>query len=170
MRFLLATLLFSFFANATKIAVVNYSYLEVNAKVTQSISKQIQERQEMLQEEVKKIQADVQNKVKNLEKSASVLTAKALDQKKIALQSELMKTDESLKARAKKLEEIKNKTLLDLNDKIKEIVARIAKDKECDIVLPESSAVYYNAEFDITADVLSELNKKVKTIKIDWGK
>ncbi len=163
-------LLLSSIANAGKIAVVNYARIESDSAVTKSITQQIQKKQEELQKEVQVIQTDVQAKVEDLEKSASVLTAKALEQKKANLQKELLQTDEQLKAKAQKLENIKNKTLLDLNEQIKDIVAEIAKKQGYDFVLSEGSAVYFDDKYDITDDVLKALNKKIPSVKIDWSK
>lgn len=160
----------SSFAHANKIAVVNYSRIESDSAVTKDITSQIQKKQEELQQEVQKIQSDVQAKVEDLEKSASILTAKALEQKKLNLQKALVKTDEDLKAKAQRLENIKNKTLLDLNNQIKEIVATIAKKQDYDFVLSESAVIYSDDKNDITEDVLKELNKKVPSIKINWAK
>ena len=161
---------FSFAANANKIAIVNFSTIEGESKVTQNITKQIQERQEMLQKEVKNVQDNVQKKVDDLEKSSSVLTAKALEQKKANLQKELVQIDENLKAKAQRLENIKNDTLLDLNNKIKKIVEEVAKKNGYDIALAESAAIFYDGKYDITQDVLKELNKQIPSVKINWDK
>ena len=157
-------------ANAGKIAIVNYAKIESDSSVTKNITEQIQKKQDELQKEVQEIQADVQAKVEDLEKSASVLTAKALEQKKSNLQKELLQTDEQLKAKAQKLENVKNKTLLDLNEQIKTIVAEIAKKQGYDFILSENSAVYFDDKYDITDDVLKTLNKRVPSVKIDWSK
>lgn len=160
----------SMFANASKIAFVSYAKIESQSTVTKDIADQIQKKQDDLQREVQKIQSDVQAKVEDLEKSSSILTAKALEQKKLNLQKELVKTDEDLKAKAQKLENIKNKTLLDLNEQIKVIVTAIAKKHGYELVFSESSVVYADGNNDITDDVLRELNKKVPSVKIDWSK
>lgn len=158
----------SFFANAGGIAVVNFALLEERAKVTQNIANQIKAKQDILQKEVEGIQKDVQKKVDDLEKSASVLTAKALEQKKANLQKELIQTDEKLKARASKLEKIKNDVLLNLNEQIKEVISSIAEKGGYDIVISESSAIYYHTKYDITEDVIKAVDKKIPSVKIDW--
>lgn len=151
-----------------KIAVVNFATIEEQSKVTLDITNQIKKKQDELQKEVQSIQDDVQKKVKNLEKSASVLTSSALEQKKEELQKELVQIDEKLKQKAQKLENIKNNTLLDLNNNIKIIVEEIAKENEYDLVLLDGSVVYYEKKHDITQDVLQKLNKKIPSVKINW--
>lgn len=168
--FLVAVLSFiALNANASeKFAVVNYVELENKTLVSQDIAKQIQDRQTKLQAELKVVQDDVQKKVSDLEKSSAVLTAKALDAKKTALQKELVQIDNNLKNKAQKLENIKNESLLKLNNKIKDIVEVIAKKHGYEIVLSENAALYYDKKHDITADVIKELDSKMPKMKIEW--
>lgn len=172
MRFIpfLLCALYSVSTIAAQIAVVSYTKLENESKVSRDITSQIKDRQAKLQEEVQGIQATVQKKVEDLEKSSSILTAKALDQKKEALQKELMKMDEDLKKKAQKLEEVKNETLAKVNDTIKQIVMNIAKEQKYDMVLSDVGIVYVEANLDITDAVLKDLDKKLPKIRINWDK
>lgn len=168
--FLIAILSFAALnVNASeKFAVVNYIELENKTLVSQDIAKQVQDRQNKLQAELKIIQDDVQKKVSDLEKSSTVLTAKALEAKKTALQKELVQIDNNLKNKAQKLENIKNESLLKLNNKIKDIVEVIAKKHDYEIVLSENAVLYYDKKNDITAEVIKELDSKMPKMKIEW--
>lgn len=161
---------FSFSVFAQGIATLNYVKLENQSKVSKNIAEQIQERQKKLEIEVSDIQKTVQKKVEELEKARSVLTGKALEQKRESLQKELMKMEENLKKKAQKLEEIKNEALITVNEKIKSISAEIAKEKNYDAVIAEAGVVYAKPELDITDDVLKELDKKLPKLKINWDR
>lgn len=50
-----------------------------------------------------------------------------------------------------------------VNDKVKSIVAEIAKEKNLDIIVPSSQTLYFKDELDITAEVLASLNKNHKS-------
>ncbi len=156
-------------ANAsTNIAVVNYVEIENKSLVSKDITKQMQDRQVKHQAEIKSIQEDVQKKVADLEKSSYVLTVKALEAKKTALQKELVQIDSNLKAKSEKLEAIKNNTLISLNSKIKEITAAIAKKQGYDLVISENTVVYSSEKIDITNEVIKELDAKTPKMKINW--
>lgn len=173
MRFTALPLVFGLYAASTfasQIAVVNYVKLESESKVSKDITDQIKARQAKLQEEVQAIQATVQKRVEDLEKSSSVLTTKALDQKREALQKELMKMDEDLKKKAQKLEDIKNETLTKVSETVKEITMNIAKEKKYDAVLSDAGVVYADPGLDITDQVLKELDKKLPKVRINWDK
>ncbi len=162
----------NFNANAganSNIAIVNYVEIENKTLVSQDIAKQIQDRQTKLQLEVKLVQDDVQKKVADLEKFGAVSTAKALDVKKAALQKDLMQIDANLKNKAQKLENIKNDSLMKLNGKIKEIVESIAKKQGYDLVISENTTLYFDKKYDITADIIKELDAKMPKMKINWG-
>jgi Skp family chaperone for outer membrane proteins len=49
-----------------------------------------------------------------------------------------------------------------VNDKIKDIIAEISKEKELDLIVPASQTLYYNDNLDISAEVLKRLNKKIR--------
>ena len=172
MKNLFLIAIFSFAAlnvNASeKFAVVNYVELENKTLVSQDIARQVQDRQNKLQAELKIIQDDVQKKVGDLEKSSTVLTAKALEAKKTALQKELAQIDNNLKNKAQKLENIKNESIINLSNKIKDIVEVIAKKHGYDIVLSENALLYYDKKNDITAEVIKELDSKMPKMKIEW--
>jgi len=170
--FLPLFVIINFNANAganSNIAIVNYVEIENKTLDSQNIAKQNQHRQTKLQLEVKLVQDDVQKKVANLEKFGAVSTAKALDVKKAALQKDLMQIDANLKNKAQKLENIKNDSLMKLNGKIKEIVESIAKKQGYDLVISENTTLYFDKKYDITADIIKELDAKMPKMKINWG-
>ena len=167
---LFASLLVSFNVFAGEIAIVSYTKLENDSKVSKHIAQQIKTRQEKLQAEVTSMQASVQKKVEDLEKSSSVLTGKALEQKRESLQKELLKMEDDLKKKAQKLEEIKNEALVKVNETIKNIASGIASEKKYDAVFSDVGAVYFKPENDITNDVLQQLDKKLPKLEINWDK
>jgi outer membrane protein len=164
------SLVFSFGVFAQEIAVLSYTKLETESKVSKNIAEQIKTRQNKLQSEVSSLQVTVQKKVEDLEKASAVLTGKALDQKKESLQKELLKMEEDLKKKAQKLEEIKNEALSEINETIKSITAEIARKKKYDVVLSDVSIIYSDSKMDITNEVLQELDKKMPKIQINWDK
>ncbi len=48
-----------------------------------------------------------------------------------------------------------------VNDKIKDIIADISKEKDLDVIMPSAQALYYKDELDISEEVLTRLNKKI---------
>ena len=52
-----------------------------------------------------------------------------------------------------------------LNDDIKIIISEIAEENGYDVVLPDSSTIFYQNKLDITKDVLARLNKKIPNRK-----
>ena len=55
-----------------------------------------------------------------------------------------------------------------VNDKVKTIVSDIAKEKELDAIITASQTLYFKDEFDITAEVLSRLNKKITKVEVKF--
>ena len=49
------------------------------------------------------------------------------------------------------------------------ITAEIAAERKLDIVFSDNSVVLAERAFDITGEALTRLNKKVKSVSIDWN-
>ena len=55
-----------------------------------------------------------------------------------------------------------------VNDKIKDIIADIAKEKNLDFIVPSAQALFYKDNMDISEDVLSKLNKKITSVSVKF--
>ena len=55
-----------------------------------------------------------------------------------------------------------------VNDKIKDIIAEISKEKELDVIIPAAQALYYKDNLDISEEVLKRLNKKITKIDVKF--
>ena len=55
-----------------------------------------------------------------------------------------------------------------VNDRIKDIIADISKEKELDVIIPAAQALYYKDDLDISAEVLARLNKKITKVDVKF--
>jgi Skp family chaperone for outer membrane proteins len=55
-----------------------------------------------------------------------------------------------------------------VNDKIKDIIAEIAKEKEFDVIVPASQTLYYKDGLDVSDEVLKKLNKKITKVDVKF--
>ncbi|MFM8186731.1 MAG: OmpH family outer membrane protein, partial [Alphaproteobacteria bacterium] len=55
-----------------------------------------------------------------------------------------------------------------VNDKVKVIVSEISKEKNLDVIMPTSQTLFFKDELDITAEVLSALNKKITKVDVKF--
>ena len=55
-----------------------------------------------------------------------------------------------------------------VNDKIKDIIAEISKEKELDVIVPAAQTLYFKDELDISDEVLKRLNKKITKVDVKF--
>ena len=55
-----------------------------------------------------------------------------------------------------------------VNDKIKDIIAEISKEKDIELIVPTSQTLFYKDEMDISAEVLKKLNKKITKVDVKF--
>jgi outer membrane protein len=160
--------LFSFNASAAGVGVIDVEKIVKESKLMRDIQSKLGKKQEEYQKEVTAKQNVFEADQKKLEGRKNVLSKEAME-KEIA---GLNKKAEELKAFLEKKENSLKKASLDsmskANEKIKEIIADVAKEKEFDLVIPMAETLYGKDELDITSEVLTRLNKKITKLDVKF--
>lgn len=153
-------------APAAVIGVVNILKIQSQAKVYQSIRKQLSE----YKKEYKK---DSSKKEKEIKK----LNDEIMKQKSLISPEEFKKRVEELKTKfnkdraevTKKIEGL-DKSFISVMKKVKiealaPAIDKVAKDRGINIVLNNAEIIFYDPKMDMTEDVLNILNKKMPTVE-----
>ncbi len=160
--------LFSFNASAGGIAVLDVEKIVKESVSMKDIQNKISKKQDEYQKEVTKQQNALEAEQKKIESKKNVLSKEALDKEVVAFEKKV----EDLKAFVDKRQNSLKKASLDamgkVNDKIKDIITDISKEKNLDLIVPSAQALYYKDELDISAEVLSRLNKKITKVDVKF--
>lgn len=159
---------FAFNANANTIGVLDVEKIVKESKAMRDIQSKVGKQQEVYQKEVTKKQEALEEEQKKIEGKKSVLSKEAFD-KEVAKFEE--KVDE-LKTFVDRKQNTLKKASLDamstVNDKIKDIIADISKEKSLDVIIPATQALYYKDSLDISDEVLTRLNKDLTKVKVSF--
>ena len=160
--------LFSFIslnANAGGIGILDVEKIVKESSAMRDIQGKVSKKQDEYQKDVTKKQTSLEAEQKKIESKKNVLSKDALEKENQVFEKKV----EDLKAFVEKKQNSLKKASLDgkskVNDKIKDIIAEISKEKNLDVIIPSQQALYYKDELDISAEVLNKLNKKI--IKVD---
>ena len=160
--------LFSFNAAAAGIGVLDVDKINKESKAMRDIQNKVSKKQDEYQKEVAVKESALEADQKKLEGKKNMLSKDALEKEAKAFEKKF----EDLKAFIDKKQNSLNKASIDgmgkVNDKIKDIIADIAKEKEFDIIVPATQALFAKDELDITAEVLSRLNKKITKVDVKF--
>ncbi len=153
-------------ALADAIAVLDMQQLLNDSDAAESIRKQIEERRDSYQAEIKKEENKLRGAEKELLKQREILSQEAFVEKNKDFQSDVLKAQKSINEKKYKLDKAYADAMGKLREKIVEITAKIASREKYALVLSRQQVVIVDQNTDITAEVMKELNKSVKKISV----
>jgi outer membrane protein len=146
-------------AAETKVAVINMQRAVLESDEITKASNSMQAKFTPRQQEIEKLQRDLQNIQQQLQAGAGKLTQQAeadltaQGQKK---QRDLQRLTEDLQA---DVDRERNDVLGKSTQKMQEVVKKLAEEKGYDLVVDVSNAVYFKPALEITAEALAAYNK-----------
>lgn len=161
----------SFLSNAMAagdIGVLDVEKIVKESTAMKDIQNKVGKKQEEYQKEISKEESKLEAEKKAVEGKKSTLSKANSEKQAEAFEKKV----ESLRSNVERKQNILKKSSLDamskINDKIKEIVTKIAKDKGLSVVTPSSQVVYFDAKNDITEEVLKMLNKEITKVDVKF--
>ena len=158
---MISTVLFAqmvFAADGLNIAFVDGT--AIMKKYESSIEGKIQSEFKSQEAELNKLQKKLQSEGETYQRDAAMMS----DTEKLAFQQSFEKQQMELQKLGTEFNQQRmkrmNEELEKLLEKVKTVVKKIALDKKYDAVLQLGATVYADERFDITKDVLAQLDKK----------
>ncbi|MCQ9207600.1 MAG: OmpH family outer membrane protein [Omnitrophica bacterium] len=146
----------SAFAEEQKIGYVNMREMFYEYEKTREFNKKLEKEDEAAKEDVEKKSKEV----RKLRDELDLLSDEAKKKRKPELQEAIEELDEYRKNKVESFIRRKDKMFKEIREDILAIASEYAKKNEYDIVFDNAVFVYSSAKYDITKDVLKELNKK----------
>jgi outer membrane protein len=169
----LLTAFFSFIgfasANATNVAILDIENIVKNSLVMKDIQGKISKKQTEFQKEIDKKQSQLEAENKKLESKKSILAEDAYAKEQATFDKKVGELRDHLEKRQNSLKKASAESLSKVNEKIKEIIVELSKEKKFDIVIPSSQTLYYDETIDISSEVLKRLNKKITKVDVKFN-
>ncbi len=151
----------NFAASAGNIAIIDVEDVLKNSSVMKDIQNKVTKKQDEYQKEVNQKQSALEAEEKSLSKKKNVLTKEAMETEAKNFEKKVVSLKEFVDQKQNILKKASLDSIGKVNEKIKEIIAQISKEKDLDLILPASQVLYYRDEMDISEEVLKNLNKKI---------
>ena len=165
---ILSTFLFSQNSLATNIGIIDIDKIFAESTALIDIQKKIDAKGLSYENEVSKKQKQLEAEQKRIEEKKDTLSQEAFDKEAKNFEAKV----EDLKTYIDRKQNSLKKATIDamgkVNDKLKDIVKDIAKEKQLDLVILNSQTFYSKDEYDITAEALSALNKKLTKVEVKF--
>ena len=162
------TILFSIESKAGVIAVLDVDQIIKESYAMRDIQAKITKKQDEYQKEVVKKQEELESEQKRIEGKRNVLSKEAFEKETIAFEKKLDDLKTFVDKKQNSLKKASMEAMSKVNDKIKDIISDVAKEKDFDMITPASQTLYYKDELEVTDEVLKRLNKKISKVDVKF--
>ena len=151
-------------ADDLKIAIVDIQQIQEDAVVANDLKTKMQKKEQQLKKELLDRKDKIEQNYKSLEKERAVLSRSELEKKAKQFELEVQKLQFDENKYSQIFELSKIGALQVMQTELQKVVDTFVD--KYDMIVPANITLYYNKKkfTDLTNDVLSKLNKNIKTI------
>ncbi|MBM3580002.1 MAG: OmpH family outer membrane protein [Alphaproteobacteria bacterium] len=158
----------SFNVEAAGTGIIDVEKIIKESSAMRDIQAKIGKKQDDYQKEVSKKQDELEVEQKRIEAKKSVLSQEAFEAETMKFEKKFDDIKTFIDKKQNSLKKASLEAMSKVNDKIKDIITDISKEKELDIIMPASQTLYYDDKLDITEEVLNRLNKKITKVDVKF--
>jgi Skp family chaperone for outer membrane proteins len=155
-------------ALASQFGVLDVDKIIQESSAVVDIQKKVDTKKIAYEAEINKKQSQLESEQKKLEDKKITLSKEAFEKEIKNFEKKVDDLKTYIDRKQNSLKKASIDAMSKVNDKVKTIVSDIAKEKELDVIIPTSQTLYFKDELDITADVLSQLNKKITKVDVKF--
>ena len=161
---------FLFFFN-NSFAEEKIVYLDVNILLTESdagkyINNELKIINDKNIEEFKKLELSIKSGEENLLKQKNILKKEDYEKKVLDLQKKFQSYQEERKKKNAELNQLRNNAGNQILKHINEILTNYSQNKSISLIIEKKNVVIGKTDLDVTSEVLTLLNKKIKKIEL----
>ena len=155
-------------AFASQFGVLDVDKIIQESSAVVDIQKKVDAKKVAYETEINKKQSQLEVEQKKLEDKKITLSKEAFEKEVKGFETKVDDLKTYIDRKQNSLKKASIDAMSKVNDKVKTIVSDIAKEKELDTIIPASQTLYFKDELDITAEVLSRLNKKITKVEVKF--
>jgi outer membrane protein len=155
-------------ALAAQFGVLDVDKIIQESSAVVDIQKKVDTKKIAYESEINKKQSQLESEQKKLEDKKITLSKEAFEKEIKNFEKKVDDLKTYIDRKQNSLKKASIDAMSKVNDKVKTIVSDIAKEKELDVIIPTSQTLYFKDELDITAEVLSQLNKKITKVDVKF--
>jgi len=157
-------------ASAAEVAVINIEEIIKNSTAMSKVNKELEAKKSSIEKKLKIDEKKLSDEKTSLEAQIKTLSQDVAQQKVMDFQQKVVDFQKLVKENENDLQKTYMDAVIQVTNTVKEIVAEMKKEKNSKykfkVVLPTASVIYNDKDLDISSEVLSRLNRRLKQIKI----
>ena len=171
MKKILLTFFFLIFSSIAygqeKIVYLDINFLLTQSEVGKYVNSNLKKINDKNNEEFKKIEMNIKSSEEKLIKQKNILKKEDYENKISDLKNEFKSYQEQRKKKNAELTQLRNNAGTEILKHINEILTKYSKNKSISLIIEKKNVVIGKTDLDVTSDILSLLNKKVKKIELN---
>lgn len=154
---------------ASNVAVVNIQKIMRDSKAANTIRAQVKTKQKSFQEELDRKETMLQQEDQELAKQRNVLSQEAFQKKYAEFREKAVAAQKEVRVKRARLDKGLAQALADIQKKVTDIVAEVAKQNGYDLVVSGNLVLYTADKNDITEQVLSQLDRELPNVNVNFN-
>ena len=150
------------------VAVINIQDIMRDSLAAKSVKKKLEAKQKSFHSEMSKKESALQQKEQALSKQRGTLSKAEFEKKVKSFRDSAANAQRDVQAKKSKLDKAFADALNTIQKTVVTIVGEIAKQRNVKVVMPTSQLLYADPSLDITQEVLTKLNTKLPSVKVNF--
>ena len=148
------------------VAVVDMNAVLGNSSATQSISKQMESKRKLYQEEIQKEEKTLREGNQELARQRAILSPEAFRKEQAKFEERFVAAQRKMQDRKNSLEKARATAMNKVGEAVKEVITKIVKDNDITLLLRKEQTVFSDKALNITSAVIAELNKALPKVVV----
>ncbi len=170
MKKIILTLFFIIFSTISysqaKIVYLDTNYILTQSEVGKYVNNKLKKINDSNIKKFKEIELNIKTTEENLLKQKNILKKEDYEEKIANLKNKYKSYQEQRKNKNSELNQLRNKVGNEILNYINEILTNYSKSESISLIIDKKNVVIGKTDLDVTSDILSLLNKKVKKIEL----
>ena len=149
-----------------KIVYLDTNYLLSQSEVGKYVNSKLKVINDKNIEEFKKLELSIKSGEENLLKQKNILKKEDYEKKVLDLQKKFQSYQEERKKKNAELNQLRNNAGNQILKHINEILTNYSQNKSISLIIEKKNVVIGKSDLDVTSDILSLLNNKIKKIEL----
>ncbi|MGQ0664343.1 MAG: OmpH family outer membrane protein [Pseudomonadota bacterium] len=148
------------------VVVVDVNLIMRDSAAALVVRNQIERQRTTYQAEIAKQENELRNADQELSRQRTILSAEAFAQKRRELEKRVTDAQQIVQNRRRALDQAFGTSMQQVEQAMIDVIAEILAERNYLVVLPKSQVVMVQTAFEITAEVLTRINRKLPTVAV----
>ena len=152
------------------IGVVDVQMILRNSKASKSVRPQVEKLRKDYQDSVREREAELRKASQELQRQRAILSPQAFAKRRGAYEERARKAQVDFQNRKRRLDDAYSTAMRAVHRSMVIAAAKIAEEREFDVVLPKSLVLLADQKLDITTEVLRRVDETLPSIEVSVKK